>query len=280
MQVQSITVADFRKTTYVQYTLLVRARTSYMHASAFYDPDACLIIDWPLFTLYSRFSELRQLHRCLQTFHKGMPLPAFPPKRWLGNKHDSFLRDRVQLLTTYFAQLLDVPQVQLSPVLQDFCRPVKEVKLGVAGLAQVGKVRLVEGFFSYSPRSYHTDLPSFLQRKESELDGSDLPFPLDMIVSKRLLRILSIEIVQLDENTQPSSLESTYQGIIFTYSNALADSFEKAREVRAACGVPSVLVGLDHAGDPGFASYSAECVGDAYEVFEQLLSDIVPTQSI
>jgi len=279
MQVQSISVAEYRKTAFVQYTLLIRARTTCQHASAFYDPDACLIIEWPLFLLYSRFSELRQLHRCLLTYHKGVTLPTFPPKRWLGNKHDSFLRDRVQLLTTYFCQLLDLPQMQLSPVLQDFCRPVREVRLGVAGLPKVGKVRLIEAFFKYSPRDYHADLPSFLQRKQSQLDGSDLPFPLDLIVRKRLIRILSIEIVQLADTTEPESLDTTYQGLIFTYSNEVPESFVKAREVRAACAVPSVLVGLDHAGDPGFASYSAECVGDAYEVFEQLLSDIVLKQS-
>lgn len=276
MQVQGITVADYRKTSYVKYTLLVRARTTYMHSSAFYDPDACLMNDWPLFALYSRFSELRQLHHCLQTQHKTLTLPAFPPKRWLGNRNDSFLQARVQMLTTYFAQLLEIPQVQVSPILLDFCRPVMELMIGIAGIPQVGKLRLVEGFFTYSPSSYHTDLPSFLNRKESQIDGSKYHFPIDVVIRKRLLRLISIDIIQLDESTEPEVLESTYQGIIFAYSNELPDSFERVREMRAACKVPSVLVGLDHAGDPGFASYSAECVGDAYEVFEQLLNDVVP----
>ena len=283
MQVQRITAADYRmiprgdsgSDSYVQFTLVVHGKTTYLHTSAYYDPDACLFTEWPAFTVHSRFSQLNHLHRELVGFHRGVALPEFPPKRWLGNKQDSFLRERMRLLTNYFAQLLEIPQLQTSPLLQDFCRPVCELNLAIAGCPEVGKMRLLEGFLYYSPKTYHNTLPTLEQRKASQTSGGMLPFPMDMIVQKRLVRILSVDVVQLGEGSGGEELEKMYEGVVFTYSNGVPESYTLVKRARATCNSSSVVVGLDLAGDPGLASYSAECIGDAFEVFEHLLNDIV-----
>jgi hypothetical protein len=280
MQIQRIVVADYclrssaSKDSYVQYILLVHGKTPNLHPSAYYDPDSCLFTDCPVFTIYSRFSQLSELHKALQTHHRSLRLPEFPPKRWLGNRHEAFLQERKQLLSAYFELLLELPHIQTSPLLCDFCRPEKELNIAVVGCEGVGKVRLLDGFMNYSRKSLHSDLPTIGHRKASRIDPADYSFPLDIIIRKRLLRILSIDLVQISDSLPAPSLDR-YHGLIFTYSHSVQSSYLLVKRVRPECPAPSVVVGLDHNGDPGFASYSAESVGDAYEVFEELLVSLI-----
>ena len=280
MQIQRISVSGYHlqstasKDSYIQYTLLVRGKTPSLHMSAYYDSDACLFTDWPTFIVHSRFSHLSELHKALQTHHRSLHLPEFPPKRWLGNKHDAFLQERMSLLNGYFEHLLEMPQLQTSPLLCDFFRPEKEVNIAVVGCEGVGKLRLLEGFFNYSPRNLHSELPAIEHRKTSHIDPSEFPFPLDIIIRKRLIRVLCIDLVQLSECLPAPNLDK-YQGLIFTYSNSVQASYVLVKRLRSDCPAPSVVVGLDHNGDVNFASYSAESVADAYEVFEELLFSLL-----
>lgn len=279
MQIQRVAVTDYRlrsasKDSYVQYTLLVHGKTPNLHPSAYYDSDACLYTDCPVFTVFSRFSHLSELHKALQTHHRSLRLPEFPPKRWLGNRQEAFLQERMRLLSAYFELLLEYPQLQTSPLLCDFCRPEKELNIAVVGCEGVGKVRLLDGFMHYSRKNLHSDLPRIEHRKASNIDPAEYSFPLDIIIRKRLLRLLCIDLVQLSSSLPIPPLDK-YQGLIFTYSHSIQASYLLVKQVRTECPAPSVVVGLDHNGDPGFASYSAESVGDAYEVFEELLVSLI-----
>lgn len=280
MYVKAISVGEYRvqsceeNGSYVQYCLLVQGATPYLHPTAFYDPDSCLVSESPAFRLWTRFRSIKSLHKnLLALFPEG--LPELPINKWMWLRGIKGADSRKRQLQSYFTKLLEIEPVRLSEPLAHFCGPQFYLNLCVVGCPSVGKMRLVEDFYKVSFATLQNQITPVSEGNSDE--GHKYPdranFPVDLIVDRVLIRIQSIEVRTIDMSKLEELIASleVKDGLIFTYTETRPETLEPVRILRHMLSCESVIVGLDCGEEGGRSSYSVTTHQDIITVFEHLL---------
>ena len=267
----SVTAYRFRlRPRCVQYAVTVRGLTPYLHPMCLYDLDSCLSRDVAVFTHWKRFSTVIQLHKALQAELPNTQLPALP-SHWLPVHSPSGLQVRQQQLSVYFSSLLEIPQAKHSIALCSFFQPSMHLNLRVAGVPGIGKMRLLEAFFSVRHRKERDELPGLRNRqlRDSGVYPDRADLPVDLVVDQTLVRITMIEVVTLSEDSDLKF--SNTDGIIFAFSEEVPTSLSPIRRKRMETDIDSAVVALDEGPNFGQGQFSATSLSDVYTVFEYLV---------
>ena len=169
----------------------------------------------------------------LASKHPNAVLPAFPPKKWFGNKSEEFLQKRMRELELYFTQLLSVTPVTSGDSLLLALQPVAVWDIVVIGLPKIGKAQFVKRFLHYKP--FSADIPeqyaSLVSRIHPiEASSAILPdlhsfseieqfTPIDLIIDGWLVRVNSIQLhsVDLPEIDTANHLLRSKDGALLLY---------------------------------------------------------------
>lgn len=273
MYIAQISVTAYRfkvRPRCVQYAVNVRGLTPYLHPMCLYDSDSCLSRDVAVFTHWKRFSTILQLHKALQVEIPHSQLPALP-SHWLPVWSPSGLQVRQQQLNIYFSSLLEIPQAKHSSALCCFFQPSLHLNLRVAGVPGIGKMRLLEAFFSVRHRKEREELPRLRNRqlRDSGVYPDRADLPVDLVVDQTLVRIQWIDVVTLREDSDPNFSDA--DGIIFAFSEEVPTSLSPIRQKRLETDTDSAVVALDEGPNFSQGQFSATSLSDVYTVFEYLV---------
>mmetsp|Transcript_6299 Transcript_6299/g.10924 ORF Transcript_6299/g.10924 Transcript_6299/m.10924 type:complete len:296 (-) Transcript_6299:216-1103(-) len=271
-EIWSVTVVDYKVVPklsgFVEYKLNVVGTTNYLHQMAYFDRNACVTLDKPVFMTTARYSALLEIHTNLLQECKGAPLPDFPPKRWVRNKAEGVIRDRIGQLNRYFSELLSHKYVRTSLALTRAFNPKVSLQIAVVGCPNIGKTAFLEGFVSATPSQRHSKIE--VDPDQSQIFG--VHRPIDLVVDKTLVRIKGIDLMSLkrDFDIQRVSSElARFDSVILAYAGA--DTQYPVQQISKRLTQPFSLVNLG-SGDSYIAgSESADYRDEAYNVFEQLI---------
>jgi len=271
MHLASIRVVDHKtqEAGFVEYVLVVQGESPCMHLMCFLDLETCLLQKPPSFQFCARFRQLAALHQQLGKLHSD--LPAFPPKRWLGNKSAAFIEHRSAQLNGYFAALLERQDLRESSLWETAFCPLKSAAVAVVGTPGIGKMRIVEAFLNCSPDNRSQQLSSLDENVRSSELGQVCP--IDLVLNKVLVRIRALTVLQYTPDADLSAMRllSGFDCVVLTYSEAMEESYQAVAPLGARLQQPSVLAGLDsHRGSKG-SGLPLRTIEDAYLVFRQLL---------
>lgn len=253
---------------FVEYVLVVQGESPCMHLMCFLDLETCLL-QKPSFQVCARFRQLAALHQQLESVHSG--LPAFPPKRWLGNKSAAFIKHRSAALNCYFAALLERQDLRVCSLWEAAFAPVKVAAVAVVGTPGIGKMRLVEAFLNCSPDNRTQQLSTLDENVRSSELGQVCP--IDLVVNKVLVRIRALTVLQYTPDADLSAMRllSGFDGVVLTYSDVREESYQAVAPLGARLQQPSVLAGLDSQRGSRGSGQPLRTIEDAYLVFRQLL---------
>ena len=81
-------------------------------------------------TFQTRYSVLREIYTQLKVLIPQENLPAFPAKRWFGNKDFAVIRERSKAMEDFFKVLLENFTLDELPPLKEFLQPyIREIEL-------------------------------------------------------------------------------------------------------------------------------------------------------
>lgn len=248
-----------------------------MHPLAFYDVDTCLFTDAPVSRMWVRFSQIKKLHRELQT---EFPVPELPPNKWFGCKSQQDAESRRAQLHTYFCKLLGSERVRLCDPLSSFCRPRLYLDLCVVGVAEIQKMRLVTDFYRMNPSNLRCPLTPVAEVEDCYPERANLP--VDVIVDHTLLQIRSIEVrhINLQRLEELIAALEVKDGLIFAYNEEQPETLEPVRILRHMLSIDSVLVALDCAPEGSRSAYPVYTHSDLATVYEHLLKDCMRRQRL
>lgn len=187
----------------------------------------------------------------LASKHPNAALPAFPPKKWFGNKSEEFLQKRMRKLEQYFGQLLTMAPVTSGDSLLLALQPVAVWDIAVIGLPKIGKAQFVKRFLHYKP--FSADIPEqyacLVSRIHTvEASSAFLPdlhsfseieqfTPIDLIIDGWLVRVNSIQLHSVDllEVDTASHLIRSKDGALLLYRDDIKKSLGVAETLEMTC---------------------------------------------
>mmetsp|Transcript_14237 Transcript_14237/g.26870 ORF Transcript_14237/g.26870 Transcript_14237/m.26870 type:complete len:297 (-) Transcript_14237:3816-4706(-) len=260
---------------YVVYKLSVVGSTNYLHPMAYFDRHACVPLEKPLYCFKARYSYLLRLHLSLVSEVRGKLLPSFPPKRWVRNRSDSVIRDRISHLNRYFASLLTLDYVRTSFTLNMAFRPQISLNYVVIGCPDVGKTSFVDGFVDLTPSQRHSRIE--MSPEKSQIFS--VHRPIDLVVDRVIVRIEGIELLSINPSDSLSSILpalSEYDGVILAYS--AVETQEPVQLISKHLKQPFTFVNLGCGDSYLLGSESADYNEEAYLIFDQLTRRCVNAQ--
>jgi hypothetical protein len=271
-EIYSITVVDYqvlhKVTEYVEYKLNVVGTTNYLHKMAYFDRNACVPLEKPIFTVMARYSSLLDIHNGLVIEVKGAPLPEFPPKRWVRNTSESSIRERIAKLNHYFAELLSFKYVRKTVTLSQAFGPKVSLNFAVIGSPHIGNKGFIDGFLLATPS---------LRYCKIEIDPTQsqtfcIHRPIDLVVDRVLVRINRIELIALIPDLNLDDIAtglSSFDAVILIYAGS--GTQELMHEVSVLLQQPFTAISLG-TGDSNLAGSEIVDVRDeAFDVLEQLV---------
>jgi hypothetical protein len=252
---------------YVEYRLSVVGTTNYLHEMAFFDSTACVPLVKPVFNVWARYSWLLSVHKTLVLEVKGARLPEFPPKRWVRNKVEGVIRDRVTQLNSYFAELLSLKYVRISHTLSQAFGPKISLSFAVIGCPDVGKSSLVDGFMAASPRHRHRKIE--IDPENSQIFS--VHRPTDIVVDKALIRLKNIELISLRQDFNPDRTVldlMRFDAVVLVYAGK--ETQTPVQELASLLEQPYTVVNLGRGDSYLAGSATADHCDEAYNLFEQL----------
>lgn len=190
LRLLSITVISYKilpeqQGGYVKLYVNVEGKTRFMH------PLSLHMNPSPVFKFSTRYSELLCLHLELKELYPALELPAFPKKKWIGSRSESFIAKRIQQLNDYFAAILQIAEVNPSEPLMRLISPHRPLKICVIGGPRVGKQYLVELFVKNESSNYPVDSHTKVSMCSIEIAKST---PIDLLIEDKLFRIACLDI--------------------------------------------------------------------------------------
>lgn len=190
LKIKSITVISYKILPeqhggYVKLYVIIEGRTRFMHPFCLQSNPA------PTFKFSTRYSELLCMHLELKELLPLVDLPAFPKKKWIGSRSDSFIAKRIRQLNDYFTQILQTPEVNPSEPLMRLISPHRPLNILVIGAPNVGKQFLLELFVRVEAKSFPEGRESKNSMCSQEIVKST---PVDVLLDEKLYRIANLDI--------------------------------------------------------------------------------------
>lgn len=194
-EISRIVVKDFKLTSSggnaVFYTLLVTGFTALLHPAAFFEERTGKFNPMPSFIVRLRYSEIRKMHKRLKAEWKGVKLPPFPPKKWIGSKNEAFLLRRMESLNIYYKRLLLIRNMPQSAVILTSLRPTKTVDLVLRSAVPANTCDFIANCLKYTPCAapIPAEYTEFIAARKRAIESAeDLP-EVDMILDGELVRV-------------------------------------------------------------------------------------------
>lgn len=219
--------------------------------------------------------------------HPNTALPAFPPKKWFGNKSEEFLQNRMRRLDQYFRELLTLPQITSGDSLLLALQPVAVWDIAVIGMPKIGKAQFVKRFLHYKPIS--SDIPEqylSLVSRIRNIEASSAVFPdlhsfseieqftpIDLIIDGWLVRVNSIQLhsVELPHLDSAEHVISSKDGALLLYNDDVKRSERVAETLEMTCRASKPVERVRVWDTLGGALEQMEAAEQAYNAVTQFL---------
>ena len=272
LKIKSITVISYKilpehQGGFVKLYVIIEGRTRFMHPFCLQSNPA------PSFKFSTRYSELLCMHLELKELLPLLDLPAFPKKKWIGSRSDSFISKRILQLNDYFVQILQTPEVNPSEPLMRLISPHRPLNVLVLGGPRVGKQYLVELFVKNESLSYPVPHDTKNSMCSHEIVKST---PVDILIDEKLVRVASLDIKTFtghegqERNFLMDALADKH-AVIFMYKergtagHAIANRMYDIMKGK----VPCILANCDTSSY--LNEYTVHNSSDAYLAFEALI---------